>query len=76
MPARRWNQGRQAIEQFKRGQHQCDATTRARLDALIDQMLGIDFPQSLQGKGRPGAIAQQTFQAFPVLRFDTHAGIE
>ena len=57
MSARRWDQGRQAIEQFGRGQHPRDAATRARLDALIDQGLRIDFTQPFQRKGRPSAIA-------------------
>ena len=45
-------------------------------DALIDQVLGIDFTQSLQCEGRSGAVAQQAFQALAVVRFDAHAGIE
>jgi hypothetical protein len=32
--------------------------------------------QSLQGKGRPGTVAQQAFQAWLVVSLDTHAGIE
>lgn len=76
MPAWRWNQGRQTLDQFERGEHQADATARAWLDAFIDQVLGIDFTQSLQRKGRPGAIPQQAFQALPVRRLDAHAGIE
>jgi len=37
------NQGRQAIEQFERREHQGVAAARARLDALVVQVLGIDF---------------------------------
>ena len=75
MSARRWDQCGQAIEQFKRGEHQRDAAARARLDALIDEVLRIDFTQPLQRKGRPGAVTQQTLQALAVIRFDAHAGI-
>ena len=75
-PRRRRDQGRQTLDQFERGQHQADAAARARLDALIDQVLGIDFTQPFQRKGRSGAIAQQSLQALAVGCFDAHAGIE
>jgi len=64
------------IEQFERGEYQADAAARARLDALVDEVLGIDFAQSFEREGRPGAVTQQALQAFLVLRFDAYAGIE
>ena len=66
IPARRRNHGRQAVDQFERRQHQADATTRPRFDAFVDQMFGVDFSLSLQGRSRPGAVAQQAFQTLPV----------
>ena len=76
MPAWRRDQGRQTLDQFEWGQHQADAAARSRLDALIDQVLGIDFTQPFQREGRPGAVAQQALQAQAIVRFDAHAGIE
>ena len=76
MPAWRRNQGRQAVDQFEGCQHQADAAARPRLDALIDQVFGVYFTQSFQGKGRPGAVAQQALQAWPVVPLDAHAGVE
>jgi hypothetical protein len=69
-------QGRQPLDQFAWGQHQADAAARSRLDTLIDQALRIDFTQSFQREGRPGAVAQQALQPLAVARFDPHAGIE
>jgi len=43
------------------------------LDALIDRALRIDFTQSFQRKGRPGAIAQQALEALAVMRFGANA---
>jgi len=64
------------LDQFERGQHQADAAARSRLDALIDQVLGIDFTQPFQREGRPRAAAQQALQPLAVARFDAHAGIK
>jgi hypothetical protein len=75
MPARWRNQGRQSLDQFEWGQHQADAAARSRLDALIDQVLGIDFTQPFQREGWPRATAQQALQAQVIVRFDAHAGI-
>jgi hypothetical protein len=76
MPARWRNQGRQSLDQFEWGQHQADAAAHSRLDALIDQVLGIDFTQPFQREGRPRAAAQQALQPLAVARFDAHAGIK
>ena len=76
MPARRRNQRGEAVEQFQRRQHQADAAAGTGLDALVDQMLGIDFAQPLQCKRRPGAVAQQTFQAGAVMGLDAHLGVD
>ncbi len=39
-------------------------------------MFGVDFTQSFQSEGRPGAVAQQTFQPLAVGTLDAHAGVE
>ena len=39
-------------------------------------MPGIVLVQMFQGKGRPGAVAQQPFQASPVATLDAHRGVE
>ena len=76
MTARGWNQRRQTLDQFERRQHQADATAGTRLDALIDQVFGVDFTQALEREGRASAIPQQTFQTRAVGAFDAHAGVE
>jgi hypothetical protein len=43
MPARRWNQGGQPVDQFEWRQEQADTASRAELYALVNQMLGIDL---------------------------------
>lgn len=65
-PARRRNQCRQTLDQFVRREQQSDAAAGTRLDALIDQVFGVDFTQSFQRKGRPGAVAQQALQTLAV----------
>jgi hypothetical protein len=76
MTARRRNQRRQTLDQFERCEHQADAAAGTRLDALVDQVFGVDFTQALQRKGRASAVAQQPFQARAVGAFDAHAGVE
>jgi hypothetical protein len=44
MPARRRYQGRQAVDQFEWRQQHADTAARARLDALVEPVLGIDLP--------------------------------
>jgi len=39
-------------------------------------MLGIDFTQVLQRKGRTGAVAQQPFQSVALVSLDAHLGID
>jgi len=56
--------------------HQADASSRPRFHALIDQILGVDFPQPFQRKGGTGAVAQQTFQAIARVGPDTFQGID
>jgi len=43
MPPRRRNQGRQTLDQFERRQQHTDTATGAGLEALADQMLGVDL---------------------------------
>ncbi len=76
MSARRRNQRRQTLEPFERREHQADAAAGTRLDALIDQVFGVDFTPALQCEGRSGAVAQQPFQARAVGPFDAHADVE
>nr|WP_287635228.1 hypothetical protein [Accumulibacter sp.] len=76
MPARRRNRRWQTLDQFERRQHYADAAAETRLDALLDQVLGVDLTQALQREGRASAIPQQPFQAWPVGTFDAHAGVE
>ena len=59
MPARQRNQRRQTVDQFERREHYADVATGARPDALVDRVLGIDFPKSFQREGRSGAVARQ-----------------
>jgi hypothetical protein len=62
MPARRWDQGGQAIEQFESGVSISvtlplgPGLTLSRT-SVSDQLLRIDFTQPFQRKGRPSAIA-------------------
>jgi len=76
MSARRRNQRRQTLDQFERCEHQADAAAGTRLDALVDQVFGVDFTPTLQREGRASAIPQQPFQARAVGAFDAHAGVE
>lgn len=76
MPAWWWDQGGQTLDQFEWGQHQAGAAAPSRLDALIDQVLDIDFTQPFQREGRPRAVAQQPLQALAVMRFDVDACIK
>lgn len=76
MPARLSNQRRQTPNQFERREHQADAAAGTRLDALVDQVFGVDFRPALQREGRASSIPQQPFQARAVGAFDAHAGID
>ena len=76
MSARWRNQRRQTLDQFERCEHQADSAAGTRLDALADQVFGVDFTQALQREGRTSAIPQQPFQARAVGAFDAHAGVE
>ena len=76
MTARGWNQRRQTLEPFERREHPADAAAGTGLDALVDQVFGVDFTQTLQSEGRSSAVAQQPFQALAVGPFEAHAGVE
>ncbi len=39
-------------------------------------MLGVDLAQTCQREGRPGTLAQQTFQAVAVVGCDAHRGVD
>jgi hypothetical protein len=56
--------------------NEADAAAGTRLDALVDQVFGVDFTPALQREGRTSAIPQQPFQARAVGAFDAHAGVE
>jgi hypothetical protein len=49
----------EAVEQFQARQQQRSVPARTGLGALVEQTLGIEFAQPVQGKPRAGAIAQQ-----------------
>jgi hypothetical protein len=63
------DQGGETLDQLEWGQHQAGAAARSWLDALIDQVLGIDLTQPFQREGQPGAVAQQPLQAQAIVRF-------
>ncbi|EXI65067.1 MAG: hypothetical protein AW08_03520 [Candidatus Accumulibacter adjunctus] len=76
MSARWRNQRRQALDQFERRQHRSDAAAAACFDAFMDQMVGVDFTQTLQREGGASTVAQQPFQALAVGRFDAQPSVE
>jgi hypothetical protein len=65
-----------SIGEAIQAKNQRNAAARSWLDALIDQVLGIDFTQPFQREGRPRAVAQQPLQALAVFRLDAHADIK
>jgi hypothetical protein len=56
MPARRRNQGREALHQFERCEHQADAAARTWFDVFMGQVFGVNFTQSLQREGGAGDV--------------------
>jgi hypothetical protein len=78
MPMSAWrrNQRRQTLDQFEGREHEADAAAGTRLDALVDQVFGVDFTPALQREGRASAIPQQTFQTRAVGALDAQAGVE
>ncbi len=76
MSARRRNQRRHTLDQVERPEHHADAAAGTWLDALIDQVFGVDFTQTLHSEARSSAVAQQPVQARAVGPFDAHAGAE
>jgi hypothetical protein len=57
IPARRRNQRRQTVAQFEGRQHQTHAAAWTQLDALVDQLPGVDFTPTLQREVRTSAGA-------------------
>lgn len=50
-PAQRTSWICQPFEQFEQGQHQAGVAARCRFDAVIGQVLGIEFAHPLQKAG-------------------------
>jgi len=63
MPTRRRDQCRQTVDQFERRQEQADTAAGAGLEALVDQMFGVDLAQSFEREDRTGAVAEQALKA-------------
>ena len=77
MPARRWNEPRQPVEQFQRRQRDLPATVRARLVEGIDQALAvIRLRQPFGGPAWPRAIAQQALQRRAIIGSDTDRRVD
>ena len=75
MDPRRRHQGGEAVEQLERGQEQRAVPARTGLGALVEQALGIQFAQPVQGERRPGAIAQQPLAPGAVSGLDAHRAV-
>jgi hypothetical protein len=71
--ARGRNQRRQTLDQLERRQHQAVAAAGTQLDALIDQVVGVDFTPTIQRDGRASAADVPDRAVGP---FDAYAGVE
>lgn len=64
--------GKRRSSPDQRSQHQGAGSTRARLGAKVEQLLGVVLLQMLQGERRARAVAQQPFPARPDGTVDSH----
>jgi hypothetical protein len=65
-----------ALDELQGRENELRAPVGTGLGQVIDQAVGIALLEPLGGEGRPGAVAQQTFEPAPVIRFDAHGCIQ
>ena len=77
MPARRWNEARQPVEQFQRRQRDLPASVRARLVEWVDQALAVvRLRQPFGCPAWPRAVAQQALQRRAIIGSDTDRRVD
>ncbi|MCI0535661.1 MAG: hypothetical protein L0Z50_10585 [Verrucomicrobiales bacterium] len=75
--ARRRDQGREALQEFQRRQDQHRLPVGPGFGQGVDQaLIGLDPGQPRADEDRPGAIADQSFQAGAIPSGDSDLGVE
>jgi len=73
---RAWHQRGEAIEQLQRSQDLRAGLARTLSGALVEQVLGIELAQPVQGERWPRAVTQQPLAPGAVDGRDTHRHID
>ena len=74
--ARRGHQRGEAVEQLQWGQALRGAAAGARFRGVVDEVLGIEFAQPIQGERWARAITQQPLAPGAVGGLDAHRGVD
>jgi len=90
MEAWRWDEANESSEKLEGREHEFRATARCRLgyptfggQAIDETGLGrgegddaAGSPEPFEREGRPGTVAEQAFDACPVLTLDAYRGVD